>query len=463
MNETLTALISFVGVLILFSVIVQSAQEAVKNILKLRVGVWERFFIHLYSKQSESGTGKTTYFYRLKLYIKRVWGGTFTGEYDKGFARLKELLITADNTFKDLKKCLRNIMELKPDAADTPRLILYQFQPLLEAVNRIKGLSLSDFLYIYVEMFKDMFKDKDLKTLYEEIKKFEVRHAEIKDCLQSATKEMVADFQTVCGNLLKTIEAVESGISDYRFKTEQNMDAWISQINEAYRRNMLKWTAVIGFFFVICVNADSFTIYNYLRSDTKIQAEIAEKVKNLKMVTQTDPEELNRIPGLLKDNKLQDAKNLSTGMLAGLEKNYRSYGASVEADRVKQLNATVDDINVSKNEDSKNKLQEAYDKIADFYIRLPKVAIEAQVKGLTGIGLPLGWTSDIRNYKEMRDKKSAADASEDCFSFILKKIGGLLFTAVLITFGAPFWNDILGALTGIKDITRKGTYGIGQG
>ena len=49
MSETLAALIAFVGFLILFSIIVQSAQEAVKNILKLRVGVWERFFINLYS------------------------------------------------------------------------------------------------------------------------------------------------------------------------------------------------------------------------------------------------------------------------------------------------------------------------------------------------------------------------------------------------------------------------------
>jgi cytochrome c oxidase assembly factor CtaG len=43
------------------------------------------------------------------------------------------------------------------------------------------------------------------------------------------------------------------------------------------------------------------------------------------------------------------------------------------------------------------------------------------------------------------------------FNFIvIKKLGGLLMTAFLITFGAPFWNDILNALVGVKNITSRG-------
>jgi len=148
MSETLSALIAFVGILILLSMIVQSAQEAVKNILKLRVGVWERFFINLYSEETKFNIGKISYLTRLKMYIKRIWSGTFSGEFEKGFARLKEVLVTADNTFKVLKESLRNIVKLEPGAADTPRLISYHLRPVLEAIGQAKGLALSKFLYI---------------------------------------------------------------------------------------------------------------------------------------------------------------------------------------------------------------------------------------------------------------------------------------------------------------------------
>jgi len=456
MNETLSALIAFVSILILFSIIVQSAQEAVKNILKLRVGVWERFFINLYSKDTEFNIGKISISARFGMYIKRIWSGNFTGEFDKGFARLKEMLITADDTFKRLKKSLLVIVELNPNAADTPRLILYQLQPVLEAIGRAKGLALSKFLYIYVEVFKK----EDLKRLYNEIKKFEIQHAKVENLLQSSTKGVVASFQIACKNLLRAIEAVEDQgmeafedrISEYRIQAEQNIDSWIGQINEEYRRNMLKWTVAIGFVFVIIANADSFSIYQYLRSDTKAQAAIAEKLKDITVVKQTaDPEDLNKILVSLKENKLQDAQNISGSFLAKLESDYRTVGAGIEADKIKQLKESVKNIDIGKNDEIRKKLEEEYAKIADFNIRLPGVIIEKQMAGLTELDLPLGWTSDRQKYKDLK----ASDASEKCTGFILKKIGGLLLTAVLITFGAPFWNDILKALTGIKDIARR--------
>ena len=50
MSETLSTLIAFIGFLIVFSMLVQAVQEGFKNVLKLKTGVWERFFINLYKK-----------------------------------------------------------------------------------------------------------------------------------------------------------------------------------------------------------------------------------------------------------------------------------------------------------------------------------------------------------------------------------------------------------------------------
>ncbi len=50
MSDTLSTLIAFVGFLIVFSMLVQSVQESLKNLSKLKTGVWKRFFVNLYKK-----------------------------------------------------------------------------------------------------------------------------------------------------------------------------------------------------------------------------------------------------------------------------------------------------------------------------------------------------------------------------------------------------------------------------
>ena len=57
MSDTLNALIAFVGFLMLFSILVTSLQEGLKNILNLKAGVWERFFIGIYKRNFFIGRG----------------------------------------------------------------------------------------------------------------------------------------------------------------------------------------------------------------------------------------------------------------------------------------------------------------------------------------------------------------------------------------------------------------------
>ncbi len=45
---------------------------------------------------------------------------------------------------------------------------------------------------------------------------------------------------------------------------------------------------------------------------------------------------------------------------------------------------------------------------------------------------------------------------------VLKKLGGLTLMVFLVTFGAPFWNDVLSALAGFKNLElKKGRPGAG--
>jgi len=468
MGETLSALISFVGILILFSVIVQSMQEAMKNILKLRLGVWERFFINLYCNDTELALGELSLVRRLKMFAKRLWQGNFNGEFDKGFARLQQVLITADDNLKLLKKSLHNIIELDPEATDTPRRIAYQLQPLLEAVGRIKALALHKYLNIYEEVFGK----KELNLLYSEIKVFELHHAEIGHRLHILTTRRVLDLQTICKRLMRVLTAVddldmhslEDRISEYRIQAEQNIDSWISRINQEYSRNMQKWTVIIGFIFVIVANADSFSIYQYLFASPTAQAEIADRVKTLSVVQQSNPEHINQINELLKANDLAAARKLMDRVLLSLENDYRTSAAGAEADEIHRVKEELTGIGTEGNAGYRKGLQEEYDKIVGFYLKLPKVMMDNQMQGLTDLGLPLGWPADVERYRSFQKIIDDVDASEESikqasaerYKFVFRKIGGLLLTAILITFGAPFWNDILGALTGIKQISRRG-------
>ena len=69
---------------------------------------------------------------------------------------------------------------------------------------------------------------------------------------------------------------------------------------------------------------------------------------------------------------------------------------------------------------------------------------------LAGLGLsPIGWLADWKVFR------SAAGDGSQLFFLIVRKIGGLTIIIFLITFGAPFWNDILSALVGITKMTSK--------
>jgi len=95
MSDTLNALIAFAGFLMLFSVLVTSFQNGLKNLLNLKTGVWERFFIGIYKHDfgldTQAVEGGTTYRERRRL--------PFVGEYEKRLRRLRDMLMEAEEPF----------------------------------------------------------------------------------------------------------------------------------------------------------------------------------------------------------------------------------------------------------------------------------------------------------------------------------------------------------------------------
>jgi len=81
-------------------------------------------------------------------------------------------------------------------------------------------------------------------------------------------------------------------------------------------------------------------------------------------------------------------------------------------------------------------------RVSQNYAALASGMIRTQQALLYSTDLPLGWNNQ-------RIKEDTAS-----FWKVFVKIIGFLTTAVLISFGAPFWNDVMKALLGVKDLLR---------
>ena len=233
---------------------------------------------------------------------------------------------------------------------------------------------------------------------------------------------------------------------------------------------MLKWTVAIGAVIVFIFNADAFTIYRYLATHDVARAVLSQKVEGVVMKPQkTKAEDLNTINDLIKQNKLKDAKNRILAFSTGLAEDFKAYKKEDRAQLAGTVKKEADNIKVDPpTEQAVESLKAKTGELAMLFVSLQKASFDGQLETLTSLGLPLGWVEDWSRLKllwtETKNKSSegkkdkgevpAANAPE-CGVFLLRKIGGLILTIFLITFGAPFWNDILSALTGFKNKTVK--------
>jgi hypothetical protein len=88
-------------------------------------------------------------------------------------------------------------------------------------------------------------------------------------------------------------------------------------------------------------------------------------------------------------------------------------------------------------------IDRAVEHLVGNYIAFQYRAMLSRNELIHSTGLPLGWN----------DRRLAA-AFGDPASLLLKLVG-LLLTTVLISFGAPFWNDVLKSLFGIRSLLKK--------
>ena len=428
MSDTLSSFIAFVGFLIIFSMLVQAVQEGFKNLLKLKTGVWERFFINIYKREFSLAPGEPS---SLRNFRDRE----FVGDFKTRMSRLKDIVVAADTELKSLKETLSQTVQCAP--ADIVCLSSMAVK-LSGHIQKLTGLKIDILLDIY-----DRINAKTINNFVQALQSLSKTYPTLGSGISATEIDIVSGLKSSCAGLLLQIETIERKVADYRAQIENKLDAWIAQVNEEYRRNMLLWTVLTGSLLVAVFNADSFTIYRHLSVDSKAQAALIQKAaeEGSKTMTTTG-EAVNRMHALLRDKNTEEARRQILAISQALEKDYTTFGSTNGAQEAALVSLETNSILTNEPDRLLSKLEKQAGELSRLYIALQKTYIDFQFQGITSLGLPLGWVDDWKTLSSLYGCAFAIG--------LLKKLFGLILTAFLVTFGAPFWNDILSTLTGLK-------------
>ncbi len=444
MNETLSSLIAFVGFLIVFSLLIQSVQEALKNLFKLKAGVWERFFINLYKEEFNKTSEQ-----KEKTFWERIKKEQFVGEFEQRLMRLKKIVIRIDDLLKKAKQSIAQIIDLK--AGGTDKKMVLKVESLYEELTMIKGLKIETILKLYSEKDEQEIKDgnktvtiaqlaNDFMINYE---KFEKDMAEFRKDPESKLEDVIVH----CKNVQEIILRLERKLATYRQQIENKADAWLVQLQGEYKKNMLKWTILISIASVLLLNADAFSIYKYFSVNSKAQEVMIENVSSsTDMINKMREKDINSINDAIIKKEFKTARDRIVIVSSKFVKDFLLFN-----DKKNQTAATqiLDAVKSMKEESDDNfqVLAEQLGKLTKLYLIFQISSVDYHMAGLDSVGLPLGWSGNWETFKN----------PEGSFVFgrVIKKFLGLILTIFLVSFGAPFWQNIMNALIGIKNLSKK--------
>lgn len=450
MSDTLTALIAFAGIMMLLSMLVTSLRDGLKNLMGLKTNVWKRFFIGIYKyefgldtqsleqgkiDQEEQGrTGQEEQGKNDKG-NKRL---PFVGEYENRLKRLRNVIVQAEKPLTALRNALENIGRIDPAKEQAAREIGNNLARLKKALVGVKGLRLDWLLAMYAQASK-----MDIQGFYDDIRWLEKQFPAIRGTAQNVGSKVVADFVSRCKQMDDFIDDCEDKLSEYRMQIEKKADAWLAQLNQEYKKNMLKWSVIIGWLLVLAFNADSFTLFRFLLNDVEGRETVVAAASQTVAVTQkARVEKINAIDQAIREGRGDDATRELEIFLKELASDFEELSVTTEKPKIDRLLERLRELDADASDRAEN-LQDLYDETVPLFALLQKDSLDNQLEHIAELDLPLGWQQEIRRWSETSGCRA-------WFFYVCSKIGGLFLTSVLITFGAPFWKDVMNALVGLK-------------
>lgn len=207
--------------------------------------------------------------------------------------------------------------------------------------------------------------------------------------VRAAVESLPAE-SSVRRSLLNLIEEAEDDIEKLRINIEDWFNTAMDRVSDWYKRRTHRIIFVIGIVLTFILNADSIMIMKVLYSEPSVRAAV-----------------LNQANEFAKQEGAQSgtAQPPANGQTSG-----QASDAEIERS-VKQAQARLDA------------------RIKDYTV-------------LENLGVPVGWS----NKGTQVARRPGVDVRKNPARFLLAwllKIAGLLITGVAISFGAPFWFDLL--------------------
>ena len=460
MSDTLDTLIAFVVIIIGLSILLQVIVEALKNFLRLRWSVYERFLRVYFSDLMGGEVKEGSLFYRLLRFVPD------TGKRQK----IASVTQRFRNLYNTLKSYSKEIDDLKA------KLIL-----LKSEISGKGGVSVADHVLTLNEMRNYVIKLKPenlkriselqsrvLSGIFDEkmTRKFADNLRDLEGLLESIQGESVTkEASAIIDRIIETITEVEKQIKDYMARISTFFEEGLRELEMRYTRYIALWTFLIGFVMVCLLNADTIRIYRVLKEEPLVRAGVIEQSDYFTRSISVPflSERLNKlsndaeqIRGMLSEGRFNRSKTVafSKEVVSFLQplKTYVEVFNRTAKEKITLPYSLKEELTTLKRFSGMDELKDTQKlsalvdsilvKATENYSSLMLSIIRSKRQMLYQGRLPLGWEGEeagqlLKGYN------------------ILKKFTGLLITAVLISFGAPFWNDVLKTLFGIKGFLRK--------
>jgi hypothetical protein len=490
MQENLDVLISFVVVIIALSMLLQIIVEAFKNFFRLRWYTYELFFKEVYLKylvnqpvgKSGISTGDQQGWLRTILDV-------FTKRKDREkLGAVRDRLLNFGSSVSDLSKELIKVkkllletklsLELKEDD-EIRDMVISLPEKIGVPLSNIKAMDLNDLFRIYFQVVKKYHSALGPQINIDNIEKASKLFEKFDKVITKLPDEIDIKKAAIdcIDEILNGIAEIEAFIASYKIKIVDKIDSLLADLENMYARSISTWAFFIGLIMVTLLNADTILIYKTLKIDTVVRAGIMEQSKmlteDIKMSSGAESINdltinANKIKATLKNGKKIELKKYES-FLNELEALNKAVSENTEAfnkNRKKDfkinlpydLSETTDYL---KNEKDKitNAAKWTNEKIKEMGDHLDKACLrmtqnnfafmagilKSQKDLIFSTDLPMGWGRNLQRLK---------DLNSDFMNYISKVIG-LLVTAILISFGAPFWNEVLKSLLGLRNFLNK--------
>ncbi len=513
--DALNTAIAIVIVLLLLSLIVQSVQALIKKLLKIKSRQLEQSLVDLFehlagkppqpavegAKVAEPSFRKSPVMQLLTPGLKppaERAGGDVEKLYDAVVTRFKEIgRVSASGKHmldsiskEDLLKILESVTPdtLLPSLVGDLKTAIDGIDALKVAINSVKlealdGEASAKFAAMHEALapllndVKSLLEGNELKpklVLGDVINLRQIKLDEVLNLLGEVQKKVQQDIDTesakpnptkleglratatglksIAGAIIAVRQKFDTALAPVRIKLNE-VEAWYDTVmksfEERYTRGMKTWAVVISFVVVILLNANFFNIYQ----------NIASSDVNRNLILAAGPKLLASA----------EARNKPSGTSSKNEQNETSPPAASPtpaASPAPAASPTPAPAGAPAPVTSPAPLPEEQ---TPEEIMASLKAIQEQLKGDVDAYSGFGFTPlklDQVSYRLSTwwpdEKKHPCKNDQTCGEFFLKSrmrdlrtLLGWTITALLLSVGAPFWQDTLESLFGVKSLLRK--------